>query len=152
MRKAGIRMNTTKANQGKMDSKQNALQLLKFVGFSCTAGVIQVIAFSLLSELAHLSYWPAYLAALILSVVYNFTVNRRYTFRSTANIPLAMLKVFGYYCVFTPLSTIVGDYLADVCLWNTYIVLGLCMVANFLTEFLFYRLVVYKSYSDSKKE
>lgn len=138
-------MNTAKENTEKMTPRQNLVQLLKFVGFSCTAGIIQIITFTLLTELAHLSYWPSYLPALILSVVYNFTVNRRFTFKSTANVPVAMAKVFGYYCVFTPVSTILGDYLADVRLWNEYIVLGLCMIANFLTEFLFCRFVVFRN-------
>lgn len=130
-------------NTNKLTPKQNAVQMIKFVGFSCTAGIIQIASFTLLNELIRLSYWPAYLISLILSVLFNFTVNRRFTFKSTTNVPIAMLKVFAYYCVFTPVSTIGGDYLTDVRFWNEYIVLGLCMVLNFITEFLFCRFVVY---------
>lgn len=135
---------TTQQND-KLTPKQNIIQMLKFVGFSCTAGIIQIVSFTLLTELARFSYWPAYLIALVLSVVYNFTLNRRFTFKSTANVPIAMLKVFGYYCLFTPVSTVLGDYLADGLLWNGYIVLAICMILNFLTEFLFYRFVVFRN-------
>jgi len=84
---------------------------VKFALFSVSAGVIELGSFSLLNELAHLPYWVSYLVALVLSVLWNFTLNRRYTFKSASNVPVAMLKVFGYYCVFTPLSTLTGNYL-----------------------------------------
>ena len=77
------------------------LRTLKFVLFSISAGVIELLAFSLLNELTRWSYWPCYLIALILSVLWNFTLNRRYTFQSASNVPVAMLKVFAFYCVFT---------------------------------------------------
>ena len=100
------------------------LRTLKFVLFSISAGLIEIIAFSLLNELTGWSYWPCYLIALILSVLWNFTLNRRYTFQSASNVPVAMLKVFAFYCVFTPVSTIAGSYLADTLHWNEY----LCVV------------------------
>lgn len=127
-----------------LTKKQNFFQFVKFTLFSASAGLVQVISFTLLFELANLPYWPSYLVALILSVLYNFTVNRRFTFRSAANIPLAMLKVTGYYAVFTPLSTWWGDALTNLG-WNDYLVLGGTMIINLVTEFLFYRLVVYRN-------
>lgn len=128
----------------KLSAKENFIQTVKFTLFSCSAGIIQAVSFTLMNELAKFPYWPAYLIALILSVLFNFTVNRRYTFKSAANIPVAMLKVFGYYCVFTPVTTILGDYFADTLLVNEYIVLGVTMLLNFVTEFLFCRFVVYR--------
>lgn len=126
-------------------TKETLIQIVKFVGFSCTAGIIQVLAFTLLTEAVHLSYWPSYLTALVLSVLYNFTVNRRFTFKGTANVPVAMLKIFLYYCIFTPLSTIGGDWLTEVLLWNGYLVLALSMLLNVSTEFMVYRFFVYKT-------
>ena len=123
--------------------KQNFFQFLKFTMFSITAGIIQVISFTLLNELTHLPYWPSYLTALVLSVVYNFTINRRFTFKSAKNIPIAMLQVFGYYCVFTPFSTWWGTALTNIG-WNEYIVLVGTMVINFVTEFSFTRFVVFR--------
>lgn len=123
---------------------------VKFVLFSCMAGIIQVVTFTLLNEAAHIeSYWGAYLPALILSVLYNFTVNRKFTFKSAANVPIAMLKVAAYYCVFTPLSTVGGNYLQFNLGWNEYIVLALCMILNLSTEFLFCRYVVYRNSIDT---
>lgn len=122
---------------------QNARQFIKFTLFSASAGIIQAVSFTLLFELAGLPYWPAYLVALVLSVVYNFTVNRRWTFRSAANYPRAMLKVMAYYLVFTPLSTLWGDALTGIG-WNEYLVLAGTMIVNFVTEFLFCRFIVYR--------
>lgn len=127
-----------------LSRKQNFFQFIKFTLFSASAGIIQFGSFTLLHELAGLPYWPCYLFALILSVIYNFTVNRRFTFKSAANIPRAMMMVFGYYCVFTPLSTLWGDALASIG-WNEYIVLAGTMVINFVSEFLFTRFVVYRN-------
>ncbi len=134
-----------------LSKRQNVVQFLKFTAFSCTAGIVQAVSFTLLHELAHFAYWLSYLIALILSVLYNFTVNRRFTFKSAANIPIAMLKVTGYYCVFTPLSTWLGDYLTNVG-WNEYIVLAGTMILNFVTEFLFCRFVVYRNSINTRRE
>lgn len=133
-----------------LSKKQNAIQFIKFTAFSATAGVVQIVSFTLLNEFANFPYWPCYLVALILSVLYNFTVNRRYTFKSVANIPKTMLLVFGYYCVFTPLSTWWGDKLTGI-EWNEYIVLGGTMIINFVTEFLFCRFVVYRKSINTNK-
>ena len=120
-----------------------ALRMLKFVLFSASAGIIQMGSFALLNELTGWSYWPCYLIALVLSVVWNFTLNRRFTFKSAANVPVAMAKVLGYYAVFTPLSTLLGNYLAESLLWNEYLVTVLNMLLNLTTEYLFQRYVVY---------
>ena len=127
------------------------LRTLKFVFFSISAGVIELLAFSLLNELTRWSYWPCYLIALILSVLWNFTLNRRYTFQSASNVPVAMLKVFAFYCVFTPLSTIGGSYLADTLHWNEYLVTALNMVCNLTLEFLYDRFYVFRDSIDTRE-
>ena len=130
--------------------KQNIVQALKFLVFSASAGVIQIASFALLNELAKLPYWPCYLVALTLSVLYNFTVNRRFTFKSAANVPRAMFQIFVYYLIFTPLSTWWGDALTGAG-WNNYLVLGGTMVINFVTEYLYQRFVVYRYTIDTNK-
>ena len=127
------------------------LRTLKFVLFSISAGVIELLAFSLLNELTRWSYWPCYLIALILSVLWNFTLNRRYTFQSASNVPVAMLKVFAFYCVFTPVSTIGGSYLADTLHWNEYLVTALNMVCNLTLEFLYDRYYVFRDSIDTRE-
>lgn len=120
-----------------------AWRMAKFVFFSASAGVIQMGSFALLNELTDWSYWPCYLISLVLSVLWNFTLNRKFTFKSAANVPAAMFKVFCYYLVFTPLSTLLGSYLAETLLWNEYLVTAINMLLNLSTEYLFQRYVVY---------
>ena len=132
------------------EARRYAVQFIKFALFSISAGVLQILTFTALTELTALVYWPAYLIALVVSVLYNFTVNRRFTFKSAANYPLAMLKVAGYYVVFTPLSTWWGDALTGRG-WNEYIVLFGTMVINFITECLFSRFVVYRRSIDTNR-
>ena len=134
-----------------MKDKKELLRMLKFTLFSISAGVIEAVSFALLNELTSWSYWPCYLIALVLSVVWNFTLNRRYTFQSAANVPVAMALTLLFYAVFTPLSTILGQYLADKG-WNEYLVTGLNMVANFVLEFLWQRFVVYRNHIDDRKK
>lgn len=126
-----------------MRDKKELWRAVKFTLFSASAGIIEVLSFTLLNELTGWSYWPCYLIALVLSVLWNFTLNRKYTFRSAANVPIAMLKVAAYYAVFTPLSTLLGSYLADTLGWNEYLVTALNMIANFVTEFLYQRYFVF---------
>ena len=125
------------------------IRILKFTFFSLSAGIIELGVFALLTELTGLSYWPRYLTALVLSVLWNFTLNRKFTFQSAANIPTAMLKVALFYAVFTPLSTSLGSFLADGLLWNGYLVTGINMVLNFVTEFLYQRFYVFGSSIDT---
>ena len=131
--------------------KAELRRTIKFVLFSISAGVIQVGSFTLLNELLHLNYWVSYLVSLVLSVLWNFTFNRRYTFKSSENIGKAMLLVAAYYCVFTPLSTYLEHTLAGNLGWNEYLVTGINMVLNFVTEFLFQRFVVYRKSLDTNE-
>ena len=120
------------------------LQMIKFTLFSASAGIIQAGSFALLLEVFKLIYWPSYLISLILSILWNFTLNRRYTFKSAANVPVAMTKIFLFYLVFTPLSTWLGN-LADKAGINEYIILIATMLSNFVLEFLFCKFVVYRN-------
>lgn len=122
-----------------------------FVMFSVSAGVIELGSFALLNELTSWSYWPCYLIALTLSVLWNFTLNRRFTFRSTTNVPRAMGLVALYYCVFTPATTLLGNYLAETLLWNEYLVTGINMALNLSTEYLYNRFVVFGKSVDTRK-
>lgn len=128
--------------------KTTAWQAFKFTLFSASAGIIQIGGFTLFNEVFRFPYWLGYGLALVASVLWNFTFNRRYTFRSDMNVPKAMTLVFLFYLVFTPLSTWAGDALANGGM-NEYIVLGGTMVINFITEFLYQRFVVYRHTIDT---
>ena len=124
------------------------LRFIKFVFFSISAGLIEIGSFTLLNEFTHLKYWPCYLMALVLSVLWNFTLNRKFTFKSSNNIQLAMLKVFIYYLIFTPLSTLLGNFLVNIGI-NEYIATIINMLLNFITEFLYQRYYVFKDSLDT---
>ena len=126
---------TRSPEQEKQSKKRSELiRTVKFVLFSVSAGVIEIGVFTVLYELLH---W------LVLSVVWNFTLNREFTFRSANNVPVAMLKVAAYYAVFTPVTTVLGNYLEGTCGWNGMLVTVMNMLLNFVTEYLYDRFVVF---------
>lgn len=133
-----------------LTKKESRAQVIKFTLFSISAGIIETVVFTLLNELTHWSYWPCYLIALVCSVVWNFTLNREFTFKSANNVPLAMMKVLGFYCVFTPLSTWWGDALTRAG-WNEYVVLIGTMAVNLTTEFLYDRYFVFRNSMNTNK-
>ena len=134
------------------NKKKELWRAVKFTLFSASAGLIELVSFALLNELLHLPYWLSYLIALVLSVLWNFTLNRKFTFKSAANVPAAMLKVAGYYAVFTPLSTLLEHQLAGRLGWNEYLVTAINMGLNLVTEFLFQRFVVYRDSVDTAEK
>ena len=135
-----------------MSRKDEMLKAVKFTLFSISAGIVQVVSFAILHDVLHLEqYWFSYLPSLVLSVLWNFTFNRKYTFQSTENVARAMSLVFLYYLVFTPLSTMLEHQLAGVQGWNEYLVTAINMVINFITEFLFQRFVVYRNSLDTNE-
>ena len=128
---------------------QEFIRFIKFALFSASAGLIEMGSFALLNEFTAWSYWPCYLIALVLSVVWNFTLNRKFTFKSASNVPKAMALVALYYAVFTPASTLLGSWLTDTLGWNDYLVTVLNMLLNFVTEYLYDRLVVFRGSIDT---
>lgn len=134
------------------NSRAEFLRTVKFTLFSASAGIIQVASFTLLEEVIHLQHWLSYLIALVLSVLWNFTLNRKFTFHSAGNVPVAMAKVAGFYAVFTPLSTwwtavLTGPRAG----WNEYLVLAITMLSNFVLEYLFDRFWVFGKSIDTDK-
>lgn len=137
-----------------MTKSRQFLQILKFTGFSISAGVIQFVTTGVLSTWTGLIpyYWIAYLIGLVLSVVWNFTFNRKFTFASASNVPVAMCLVVLYYCAFTPVSTFGADAIADA--WKQaagegwsddyeMVITAGMMILNFVTEFLWDKFVVF---------
>lgn len=133
-----------------MKQTKEWVRVLKFVLFSASAGVIQFGSFALLNECTEWRYWPCYLISLILSILWNFTFNRRFTFQSNVNITRAMLLVLAFYAVFTPATTILGDWLAEDLMWNEYVVTIINMLLNLTLEYLYQRFVVYRNRIDNR--
>ena len=134
-----------------MKDKKELIRTIKFTLFSISAGIIEIVLYELLSYFTTWSYWPCYLIALIASVIWNFTLNREYTFKSSNNVPIAMAKVALFYLIFTPASTIGGNYLAENLGWNGTIVTLLNMLCNFILEYLYDRFYVFGKSIDTKE-
>lgn len=126
------------------------IRVLKFVLFSASAGIIQMGSFTMLNEFTGWRYWPCYLISLLLSILWNFTFNRRFTFKSDANITRSMLLVLAFYAVFTPATTILGEWLAEGLHWNEYLVTAINMLLNLTLEYLYQRYVVYRNKIDNR--
>lgn len=137
-------------NNQKLTKKENVAQVIKFAMFSVSAGIIQTLSFTVVNELTEWRYTPCYLIALTLSVLWNFTLNREFTFKSANNVPVAMIKVAIFYCIFTPLSTWWGAALTKAG-WNEYIVLLGTMAVNLTTEFLYDRFFVFRGTMNTNK-
>ncbi len=140
---------TKAGNVMKKTVSKEVARTVKFALFSASAGLIQAAVFTALNELTDLPYWPCYLSSVILSTLWNFTLNRRFTFKATNNVALAMVKVAAFYCVFTPVTTILGNYLAENLLWNKYLVTGLMMTSNLVCEYLYDKHFVYRGSIDT---
>ena len=133
--------------------KKVLIQFLKFVAFSCGAGIIQFGVSTLLFRFTSMHYWLAYLIGLILSVIYNYTLNGLFTFKIKKKIWLVALLVLGYYAVFTPASLLWGAWLTDGNVlelftvkhagWNEILVLAITMLINMITEFAYSKYVVF---------
>ena len=134
-----------------MNKNKELLRTIKFTLFSISAGIIQIGAFTLLFEVFRWSEPVSHLVSLVLSVLWNFTLNRKITFQSAANVPIAMLKVACFYLVFTPLSTWGVDALTGIG-WNAYLVEILTMLVNFVTEYIFQRFFVFGKSLDTAKK
>ena len=135
-----------------MNKKKELIRTAKFVLFSISAGIIQIAVFTIMEELLHMTHWVSYLAALVMSVLWNFTLNRKFTFHSANNVPIAMLKVAAFYLVFTPVSTWWTAVLTGAEFrWNEYWVLIITMLINFVTEYLYDRFFVFGKSIDTAK-
>ena len=125
------------------------IRAAKFTLFSISAGLIEIGSFALLNETLHLPYHVSYIIALVLSVLWNFTLNRRFTFQSANNVPKAMLLVALFYCVLTPLTGWLEHFYTMTLGWNEYVATILNMALNLVTEFLYDRFVVFRDSIDT---
>lgn len=141
----------SKKGKQEMKDKKEFMRTIKFTLFSISAGIIEFGLFAILDLVTSWEYWPKYLIALIASVIWNFTLNREFTFKSSNNVPVAMAKVALFYLIFTPVSTYLGNYLVETLGWNDLVVTILNMLANFVLEYLYDKYVVFRGSIDSKE-
>lgn len=128
----------------KIIKNKNIIQITKFTFFSLSAGIIQIVTDALLVELLSFPPQLAYLTSLILSILWNYTLNRKFTFKAANNVPIAMLKIFLFYLIFTPLSTLWTYYFVTILKFNNYLILAITMIINFILEFIYQKFYVFK--------
>ncbi len=151
-------MANEKVTLSKEEKRKEAWRLVKFTLFSISAGLIEFLSFTLLTFIPQINpeinksvYWIPATISLLLSVIWNFTLNRKITFQSANNVPIAMIKVLCYYIVFAPLSIWLAQmYLIDQLGWNEFLVKLFVMLINFITEFLYQRFFVFGKSIDTK--
>ena len=131
------------SNKQVKQGEESMIQVIKFGLISASAGIIQATTFALFDSVLKLGYQTSYIVSLILSVLWNFTINRKVTFKSSANVPIAMLKVAAFYAVFTPATTMLGNYLTGTLHWNDYIATAINMVLNLVLEFFYDKYFVF---------
>lgn len=158
--------------EAESDKKKEWWRILKFVLFSLSAGAIQMVS-SLLLKLVLLDYiippdstlvfitqqatstFIADTVGLALSVIWNFTFNRKFTFKSANNVPIAMLLAFVFYIPFYPfqiwyIATIEKALMGSIGGDFAYIIgLVTCMIINFILEFLWQTFVVFRKSIDT---
>jgi len=125
-------------------------EAILFTLFSLSAGVIQLLSFTILDLITPWNYWPKYLISIVLSVLWNFTFNRKVTFKGTNNVYLAMTLTFLFYVAFIPITTVLGDYFEVQLHVPEYLILAVTMLLNFVLEFLYTKYIVY--YKNRKEE
>lgn len=132
--------------------KKETIRALKFVLFSASAGIVETVAMVLCEEVIKIpGHYVCYTIALVLSVLWNFTFNRKFTFQSAANVPKAMALVFLFYVPFAPFTIWLQHLLSDVNNWNEYVVLAINMALNLLLEYLWDSKVVYRKSMDTNE-
>ena len=91
-----------------MDKKE-LFRAVKFALISFSAGIIQIGSFTLLNEFVLGAEKAAisHFIALVLSVIWNFTINRKITFKSSNNVVKSMILVALFYVVFNSTHRIV---------------------------------------------
>lgn len=133
-----------------LSKKQQFFQFLKFLAFSLSAGAIQLLTFELLYNIiGWKSWWATYLISIVLSVVWNFTFNRKFTFKAATNVPVSMMLALLFYVPFIPLSVFGGNALEQIG-WNGTLVTLMMMIINFLGEFVWDKFVVFNDKVVSK--
>jgi len=126
------------------------LRTIKFVLISMSAGLIQAGSYALLFYVLDTGWTIANFTSLALSIVWNFTFNRKFTFKSATNVPVAMVKAFAFYLWFYPAQYYLGQiFLINNLGLNETLVQGITMVLNLALEYPWQKFFVFKGSVDS---
>ena len=154
------------------DKKNSSVwQAVKYFLCAASAGLIQFVTFTILSTVfdktgvtasmgkmwffgeMDKSLFTATTIALGLSIIWNFTLNRKFTFKAANNVPLAMGLAFLFYVPFYPFQTwYVGAVTGAIrdaigqpeATWPSIIAEGTVMLINGILEFCWQKFVVFR--------
>lgn len=152
-------------------NKKEVLRAVKYTLFAISAGIIQIVSSLALKAILDnfldesqtmvfihempISSFVAETVGLALSIIWNFTFNRKFTFKAANNVPVAMLLAFLFYVPFYPFQTwyiaVVESKLAHIGFWAFVIAQGTVMIINFVLEFLWQQFVVFRGKVDTNE-
>lgn len=156
----------------KKEKRKGVLQFIKYALCAASAGIIQLALFSILQavipqsgktirfivEDMDLVTFISTTVALCASILWNFTFNRKFTFKDAGNVPKAMLLAFLFYVPFYPFQTWYVHTIKSLLLGplstqaSGIIAEGSVMVINFVLEFMWQKFVVFRKRKEKKEE
>ena len=155
----------------KREKRKGVMQFIKYALCAASAGIIQIVLFSILQavipsngktihfivEDMDLVTFIATTVALCASILWNFTFNRKFTFKDAGNVPKAMILAFLFYVPFYPFQTwyvhTIKSLLVEAIGTDGagIIAEGTVMIINFALEFMWQKFVVFRKPKDKKE-
>ena len=155
----------------KKEKRKGVMQFIKYALCAASAGIIQIVLFSILQavipsngktihfivEDMDLVTFIATTVALCASILWNFTFNRKFTFKDAGNVPKAMILAFLFYVPFYPFQTwyvhTIKSLLVEAIGTDGagIIAEGTVMIINFALEFMWQKFVVFRKPKDKKE-
>lgn len=155
----------------KKEKRKGVMQFIKYALCAASAGIIQIVLFSILQavipsngktihfivEDMDLVTFIATTVALCASILWNFTFNRKFTFKDAGNVPRAMILAFLFYVPFYPFQTwyvhTIKSLLVEAIGTDGagIIAEGSVMIINFALEFMWQKFVVFRKPKDKKE-
>lgn len=154
------------------DQKNGSVwQAIKYFLCAASAGLIQFVTFTIMKTAfdktgvtesmgtmwffqdINKTTFIATTIALGLSVLWNFTLNRKFTFKAANNVPLAMGLAFLFYVPFYPFQTwyvgavenAINNSVGYEASWGAIIAEGTVMLINGILEFCWQKFVVFRN-------
>lgn len=154
----------------KRAKRKGVVQFIKYALCAASAGIIQIVLFSILQtvlpkdmgnihfivEDMQLGTFIATTVALCASILWNFTFNRKFTFKDAGNVPLAMFLAFLFYVPFYPFQTWYVHTIKTLLSHHInvdgagIIAEASVMAINFALEFIWQKFVVFRKPKDKK--
>ena len=149
----------------KKEKRKTLFQIIKYAICTASAGLIEFITFTILTKTPilssmanekvwfftenNLAWFVATAIALFLSIVWNFTINRKFTFKSAGNVPRAMSLAFLFYVPFFPFKLWFNSYMPEHLGVDSLLIEVITMLINGVLEFCWQKFVIYRKEQDT---